>query len=79
MMPTRNKKSASSQGYQPLRGDSEASGSLFPSLGRRMSPERAERPAERPLDRHQRIQPLTTVNKTIAPGQVGNSGRRKYC
>ena len=70
MMPTRNKKSATSQGYQPLRGENEASGSLFPSLGRRMSPERAERPAERPLDRNQRIQPLTTVNKTIAPGQV---------
>ena len=56
--------------YQPLRSEGDAPANMFPSLGRRVSPERDERPAERPLDRHQRSQPQPTVNKTIAPGQV---------
>ena len=70
MPPSRARRAASAQGYQPLRGENEPSASLFPSLGRRVSPDRAERPAERPLDRNQRVQPQPTVNKIIAPGQV---------
>lgn len=70
MPSSKGRRTSNAQGYQPLRGGPETSASLFPSLGRRVSPDRDERPAERPLDRNQRIQPQPTVNKTIAPGQV---------
>lgn len=73
MPSSKGRRSSNAQGYQPIRGGPESSPSLFPSLGRRVSPDREERPAERPLDRNQRIQPQPTINKTIAPGQVSFS------